>query len=153
MIRRAALITLAVAVAGGLMAASAGGATAAVPRTACARSAVVEIKAFTFRPASVRPAGSSTATLAAVNCTGRVQRASEVWFGRFARSGGGIPRGCAVLDPLPLPVRFPPHGTVSRRVTYLVPPSCTASRLIVTVDIDGQNGKVLAKGTAILRVI
>jgi hypothetical protein len=33
---------------------------------------VVAIKLFAFHPASVRPGGSSTATLVAVNCTARI---------------------------------------------------------------------------------
>lgn len=152
MIYRAALIALAIAVASGLMAASAGGAAAAVPRTACAKPAVVKVKSFHFHPASVRPGGSSTATLKAVNCTGQTQQGSEVWFGQFTRAGGALPSGCPVIDPFPLPVRFPPHHTVSTGVGYPVSPSCTASRLIVTVDIHGQNGTVLATGTAILKI-
>lgn len=152
MIRRAALITLAVAIAGGLMTASAGGATASVPGTACTRSAVVTIKSFAFHPASIRRGQSSPATLTAVNCTGRTQRATEIWFGKYTRPSGGLPRDCPVIDPLPVPVRFSPHGTASRHVTYLAPRGCMATRLVITVSIDGSSGKVLAGGTAVLRI-
>lgn len=117
MIGRAALIALAVAVAGGLTAASAGGAAAAVPRPACARPAVVKVESFGFHPASVRPGGSSTATLKAVNCTGRAQQDIEVWFVQFTQPGGGLPFTCPVIDPFELPVRFPPpHRFHGRRL-------------------------------------
>jgi hypothetical protein len=152
MIRRAVLIALAVAVAGGLMAASAGGAGAVVHRTACARHAVVRVKSFGFRPASVRPGGASTATVTAVNCTGRVQQGVEAWFAQFTRPGGGLPPGCPVMDPFLVPVRFPPHRAVSTGAGYQVWSSCTASRLIVTVDIDRQDGTVLATATASLKI-
>jgi hypothetical protein len=152
MIRRATLITLAAALAGGLMAASADGAAAAVPAATCAKPAVIAVKSFTFHPASVRAGGTSTATLIAVNCTARTRVTTENWFGRFSRPGGGFPKGCPVLDPLPVPARFAPHGTVTRHVTYLALRPCNATRLTITVDIDG-NGKLLAKGTAILKII
>ena len=152
MMRKAALIALAAAVAGGLTAASAG-AAAAVLRTACARPAVVGVKSFAFRPAKVRPGKASTATLTAVNCTGRTQHLIEAWFGQFTLPGGGVPPSCPVMDPIEFPVRFPPHHTVSTPFSALVLPSCTASRLTITVDIDDQNFNVLATGTAILKII
>jgi hypothetical protein len=34
-----------------------------------------------------------------------------------------------------------------------VPQSCTATQLIVTVTIDGNNGVVLARGQAVLNII
>ncbi len=153
MIRRTALIAFAVALTGGLTAAATGSATAAVtPSTACATSTVIEIESFAFHPAAVAPGGTSTATLTALNCTGQTQQTSEIWSGRFTGPAGGIPQGCPAIDPIALPVSFPPDGTVSTHVSYLVPPSCTASELVVTVDIDGQ-GRVLAHGTAVLRII
>lgn len=153
MIRRAALITLAVAVAGGLMVASASASTAAprTARTACATAAVIKIQSFTFRPSSVRPGQSSTATLTAVNCTAKTQQTGETWFGRFTRPGTAIPSGCPVIDPIVQSARFAPHGTVSTHLRYLVPANCTATRLVVTVNIDG-NGKLLATGSATLRI-
>ena len=154
MIRRAALIAFAVAIAGGLMAATTDGASAAVPNTACATSsAVVQIESFLFNPASVPPGGMSTATLTVLNCTGQPQVITETWFGRFTGSGTGIPSGCPVIDPLVMSAALPPYGTGSSHVTYLVPASCTASQLVITVDISGKNGVMLAQGTAVLLII
>jgi hypothetical protein len=139
------------AVAGGLMTATASNA-AATP-AACATSTVIEIAHFAFNPPAVPPGGSSTATLTALNCTGQTQQTSEVWSGRFAGPNPGIPPGCPVIDPVTLAASFPPHGTVSTSRTYLVPSSCTATQLIVSVNIDGKTGTVLAHGTAILEII
>jgi len=153
MIRKAALLASAIAIASGLMAATTGGATAAVPDTSCATSTVIEIQSFAFSPPSVPPGGSSTATLTALNCTAQTQQTSEIWSGRFTGPGVGIPPGCPAIDPLAMPVSFPPNGTVSTHITYLVPPSCTASQLVVTVTIDGRSGVVLARGTAVLMIV
>jgi hypothetical protein len=153
MFRKAMLIAFTAAVAGGLMASATGGAEAAVrPAVPCATSTVIQIESFAFHPAAVAPGGSSTATLAALNCTDQTQQTSEIWSGRFTGPSGAIPPGCPVIDPIALPVTFPPGGSVATSVTYLVPPSCTASELVVTVDIDGQ-GRVLAHGTAVLTII
>ncbi len=80
------------------------------------------------------------------------QHTSEVWFGRFAGPGTGIPPGCPVIDPISLPANFAPYGRVSSHVGYAVPQSCTATKLRVTVKID-KNGGVVAKKTAILKII
>jgi hypothetical protein len=153
MIRKTMLIVSAVAVAGGLMASATGAASAAVrPAVACVTSSPIQVEAFVFHPAAVPPGASSTATLTALNCTTQTLATSEIWSGRFTGPSTGIPVGCPAIDPIALPVTFPPGGSVATSVTYLVPPSCTASHLVVTVDIDAA-GKVLAQGTATLTII
>jgi hypothetical protein len=139
--------------AGGLTAAVGGGtATAATPAPVCAVSTVIEITHFAFNPPVIPPGQSSTATLTARNCTDQTQQTSEIWSGRFVNASGTLPPGCPVIDPISIPVNFPPLGTVSSSVGYTVPRSCTATQLIVTVDIDGKNGALLAKGTAVLQI-
>ena len=91
--------------------------------------------------------------MTAVNCTDKSQQTSQTWFGQWAGPGTGIPAGCPVIDPVALPVTFPANGTVSTSVTYSVPSSCTATQLTVTADIYGNNGVLLAHGTAILQII
>jgi len=153
MIRKTVLIASAVAVAGGLMASATGAASAAVrPMVACVTSSPITIESFAFHPAAVPPGASSTATLTALNCTNQTLATSEIWSGRFTGPSTGIPVGCPAIDPIALPVTFPPDGSVATNITYLVPPSCTASQLVVTVDIDAA-GKVLAQGTAVLTII
>jgi hypothetical protein len=153
MIRRATLIAFAIAIAGGLMAATTGGASAAVPSAACTTSsAVIEIESFAFNPASIPPGGMSTATLTALNCTGQPQVITELWYGRFTGPGAGIPPGCPAIDPLVMSAALLPHGTVSSHIAYLVPASCTASQLVITVDISGPSGGMLAQGTAVLTI-
>jgi hypothetical protein len=131
-----------------------GAAVAATPAQACAVSKVIEITHFAFNPPAVVPGGSSTATLTAQNCTDQAQQTTEIWSGRFVgTSAGTIPPGCPVIDPIAFGVDFPPLGAVSKSVGYSVPASCTATQLIVTADINGPNGVLLAEGTAVLQII
>ena len=141
--------------AGAFTAAATGGtAAAATPAQACADLTVIEITNFAFSPPAVPAGNSSTATLTALNCTNQTQQTSETWSGRFTGpSSGGIPAGCPAIDPIAFGVTFPPDGTVSHGVTYLVPAACTASELTVTADIYGANGHLLAEGTATLQIV
>jgi hypothetical protein len=150
-----ALAGVLIIMAGGFTAAAAGGtAAAAAPAQACAVSTVIEITSFAFSPPAVTPGNSSTATLTALNCTDQTQQTSETWSGRFTGpSSSGIPAGCPAIDPIAFGVTFPPDGTASRSVGYLVPASCTASELVVTADIHGTNGNLLAAGTATLQIV
>ena len=75
-----------------------------------------------------------------------------MWSGRFAGPGTAIPPGCPAIDPISLAANFASHGRVSTHVSYTVPQSCTATRLLVTVKID-KNGRMLARKTAILKII
>ncbi len=153
MSRKALLTPSMFIIAGGLTATIGNGTAAAAPAQACAVSTVIEITHFAFNPPAIPPGGSSTASLTALNCTGQPQTTGETWFGRFVRPSGGIPSGCPVIDPITYTTVFPPHGTVSASVTYTVPPSCTATQLIVTADITGKNGILLAQGTAVLEIV
>src|SRR5580698_2124447 len=151
MFRKALLAALMVIIGSGLTVTAASGTAAASP-SACPVSAVIEITSFAFNPPAVVPGRSSTATLTAVNCTDQSQQTSETWSGQWTGPSTGIPAGCPAIDPVALPVTFPPNGTVSTSVTYSVPSSCTATQLAVTVDIYGNNGVLLAHGTAILQI-
>jgi hypothetical protein len=141
-------------IAGGLTAAiGSGTAAAATPAQACAVSTVIEITNFAFHPPAIPPGQSSTAALTALNCTDQPQQTSEIWSGRFVGPSGAIPPGCPAIDPIAFAVDFPPNGAVSTSVRYSVPLSCTATQLIVTADIYGTNGVLLAQGTAVLEIV
>jgi hypothetical protein len=153
MFRKALLAALMVIIGSGLTVTAASGTAAASP-SACPVSAVIEITSFAFNPPAVVPGRSSTATLTAVNCTGQSQQTSETWSGQWTGpSTGTPPAGCPVIDPVALPVTFPPNGTVSTSITYSVPSACSATKLTVTSDIYGNNGVLLAHGTAVLQII
>jgi hypothetical protein len=153
MFRKALLAALMIIVGGGLTVTAVSGTAAASP-SACPVSAVIEITSFAFSPPTVVPGQSSTATLTAVNCTDLSQQTSETWSGQWsAPSTSAAPTGCPAIDPFALPVTFPPDGSVSTSETYSVPSSCTATQLIVTVDIRGIDGALLAHGTAVLQII
>jgi hypothetical protein len=153
MFRKALLAALMVIIGSGLTVTAASGTAAASP-SACPVSAVIEITSFAFNPPAVAPGHSSTATLTAVNCTDQSQQTSETWYGQWAGpSTGTLPAGCPVIDPVAVPVTFPPNGTVSTSITYSVPAACTATQLTVTADIYGNNGVLLAHGTAVLQII
>ena len=151
MFRKALLAALMIITGGGLTVTAVSG-TAVASTSACPVSAVIEIAHFAFNPATVSPGQSSTATLTAVNCTDQSQQTSETWSGRFVGLSTGIPPGCPVIDPIAFAVTFPPNGTVSTSETYLVPPSCTATQLIVTANIYGKSGELYAHGTATLNI-
>ncbi|HEY4455919.1 MAG TPA: hypothetical protein VGN81_16525 [Pseudonocardiaceae bacterium] len=112
---------------------------------------IVQITRFAFNPSSVSPGDSSTANLSARNCTSASQQTTATWFGRFIGASTGIPTGCPVLDPLPQPATFAPYGTFHSSVGYLVPASCTASQLQITVQIQ-QSGTVLAQQSTNLAI-
>ena len=130
----------------------------AVPANALATSQVptsctgtVQITRLDFTPPSVDPGGASTANLGLRNCTGSRQVTTATWFGRFIGATAGIPTGCPVYDPLPQQAPLDPYGRFRSSVGYLVPGSCTASRLQITVQIQ-QGGTVLAQQTANLAI-
>ncbi len=152
MFRRALLAGLMIITGSGLTVTAMSGAAVA-STSACSVSNVIEIAHFAFNPPVVSPGQSSTATLAALNCTDQSQQATEIWSGRFVGPSPGTPPGCPVIDPVAFAVTFPPNGTVSTDVTYSVPSSCTATQLIVTADIYGKDGVLFAHGTATLEII
>jgi hypothetical protein len=153
MFRKALLAALMIIVGSGLTVTAVSGTAAASP-SACPVSAVIWIASFAFNPSAVTPGHSSTATLTAVNCTDQSQQTSETWIGQWGGPiTGAPPAGCPIIDPVALPVTFPPNSTVITPMTYSVPLSCTATQLTVTVDIDGSNGALLAHGTAVLQII
>jgi|HubBroStandDraft_1064217.scaffolds.fasta_scaffold19322_2 hypothetical protein len=130
-----------------------GTASGATPAQACAVSTVIEVTNFAFNPSAIPPGQSSTATLTALNCTDQSQQTSEIWSGRYVDPSGTIPPGCPAIDPIAFGVTFPPLGAVSTSVGYSVPLSCTATQLMVTADIYGTNGVLLAQGTALLQIV
>ena len=115
-------------------------------------SQTIAITGLAFQPPAVAPGQTSQATLSAVNCTGVTQQASAEWLGRFVGTAPGIPAGCPAIDPLLLQMNFPPHGQLTGTVGYLVPGSCTATGLVVTVEIL-QSGKVVAQRSAELTIV
>jgi hypothetical protein len=117
----------------------------------CVSSQPIQITSLVFQPPVVAAGQTSQAILSAVNCTDVAQQASAEWLGRFVGSSP-IPPGCPVIDPILLPLNFPPHGQLTSSVGYLVPFSCTATELVVTVEIL-QNGKVVTQASAILRIV
>jgi hypothetical protein len=153
MLRRSLLVAAMVLVPAGLAAGPPSLAAASAPagHAPASCSGVIQITQLAFTPRAVTPGGTSTANLAARNCTGTSQQTTAIWLGTFG-SGGGIPPGCPAIDPLPLPANFAPHGHLRSSVSYLVPNGCTSSQLQVTVEIE-QGGTVLAERTADLTII
>lgn len=151
MVRHCLLTASAVLV---LLATSSGVATASTlpGRSHLSCTGVVQITRLAFDPSSVAPGDASTANVTARNCTGTSQQTTATWFGRFIGAGTGIPTGCPALDPLPQPTAFAPYGTIHASVGYLVPASCTAAQLQVTVQVQ-QNGTVLAQRSTDLAII
>jgi hypothetical protein len=113
----------------------------------------ISITSLAFVPPSIAAGSSSTATLAARNCTAQRQQVAATWVGRFvgSPSGPAIPPGCPAIDPLQTPLDFPPGASLTRSVTYLVFKGCTASALHLTVTIT-KAGQVLATRSADLEI-
>lgn len=127
--------------------------TPATAGTPCSTTTPIQIAALGFQPPSVHPGQTSTATAAVVNCTAQTQQASAQWMGRFvSASGTGFPAGCPVIDPILLPLTLAPFSSASSSVGYLVPASCTANELVVTVEIL-QQGKIVAQRSADLVIV
>lgn len=118
----------------------------------CSSSQTIQIVGLQFQPPSVAPGGTSQATASLLNCTAQQQKASAQWLGRWVDSSGTLPPGCPVIDPLVLGVNLAPHSLVSATVGYLVPGSCTATALVVTVEVL-QNGAIVAQRSARLQII
>lgn len=132
-------------------------ATAATPATsarpmACVTAGKVKITSLAFVPSAVVPGQSSTATLHARNCTAQTLQTTTDWSAQLTGSGGGVPAGCPVIDPVSRPATFPPNGTISIAAAYLVPSGCTATALHLTVKVVGSGGVVLATGSATLTI-
>jgi hypothetical protein len=78
MLRRlSALVTASTALAAAAVVTAGGTAAADTPPAGC--SSVVRVDGFAFDPPAVAPGGTSTATLAATNCTGSDLVLSELW--------------------------------------------------------------------------
>jgi hypothetical protein len=132
-------------------AAGAAQAPAAAP-AACATSQTIQITSLAFQPPAVAPGGTSQATASLLNCTAQQQKASAEWLGSWVSATGAFPPGCPAIDPLLLGVTLAPHAQATSTVGYLVPSSCTAAALVVTVKII-QNGTVIAQRSATLEII
>lgn len=149
----AALLTasasLAVA-AGTASAAASGGGASPAP---CTTASPIAIDGFAFSPAIVARGQSSTATLAAHNCTALTQVVSETWYGKYIGSGTGIPAGCPVIDPFVRSVTFAPFASVSTGTRYSTFASCTASALQITVKLANSSGVALGQATATLTIV
>lgn len=132
-------------------AAAANASAAQVPATAaawCSSAQTIQISSLTFQPPAVRPGQISAATASVVNCTAQTQQASVQWYGHFVSSTGTtIPAGCPALDPVGFPLTLAPFSSASSSLRYLVPSSCTANGLVVTVSVI-QQGKVVAQRSA-----
>jgi hypothetical protein len=160
MLRRSLLTAAMVLVSAGLAAAPAGIAAASVPAASVPASqpaprcsGVIQITHLAFTPPAVTPGQIATANVVARNCTGTSQQASVFWLERFTGPGSGIPPGCPAIDPLPpRPVTFAPHGQVQSASGTLVPPGCTATQLLATVEFL-QGATVLTQRTAYLTII
>lgn len=118
----------------------------------CSSSQTIQIVDLQFQPPAVAPGGTSDATVTLLNCTAQQQQASVEWLGRWVSAGGGFPPGCPAIDPLLLAVDLAPHALASATVGYLVPGTCTATALVVTVKVL-QNGAVVAQRSAALQII
>ena len=135
------------------VAAAATAPTAPAPApAACTSAQIIKITQLAFHPPAVAPGQIATAVLSAVNCTNQTQQTSATWSGRFLGASTGIPAGCPAIDPLALPMNFAPHAQLTGSVGYLVPASCTATDLQVTVLIYKQ-GVLLAQRSADLPII
>ena len=154
MLRRSLLVAALALAPAALAAAPVAVAAAGGPpsRASASCSGEIQVTRLAFTPPAVPPGQTGTANLAARNCTGTGQQTTAVWLGRFVGPSGGIPPGCPAIDPLPQSASFAPHGAFRSSVGYLVPPTCTASKLQITVEFE-QDGTVLAQRTADLAII
>lgn len=146
------LACLAACLAAGTAASAAQALTSAATPAACATTQTIQISSLVFQPPSVAPGGTSQAIATLLNCTAVTQKAATQWAGRFVNASTSFPPGCPVIDPIQIPVTLAPHATASATVGYLVPGSCTATALIVTVEVL-QNGTVVAQRSAQLQII
>jgi hypothetical protein len=112
----------------------------------------IDIVHMAFRPNPVSPEQSSTVHLVAKNCTSTRQNTSVMWTGRFVGSSSTPPAGCPIIDPVSMPVSFPPLATRRAEIGYLVPGGCTARGLQVTATFR-EAGGVVAQRTATLHIV
>jgi hypothetical protein len=148
MVRRYARVAAVLAGAG--LASAGTAALVAQPAAAagpCTTAQTIQIADLSFHPPAVLPGQTSDAVATLVNCTDQTQSARAQWEGRFVDPSGNFPPGCPVIDPISLPVSLPPLGSQSSTVGYLVPASCEATGLVVTVQVI-QNGVVVAQRSA-----
>lgn len=143
---------LAASLAAGTTASAAQASASAAAPAACATTQTIQISSLFFQPPSVAPGGTSEATATLLNCTAVTQKAATQWVGRFVNASGSFPPGCPVIDPIQIPVTLAPRSAASATVGYLVPGSCTATALIVTVEVL-QNGTVVDQRSAQLQII
>lgn len=152
--RVASVVLTCAAAASGLAATSASAAQApATTGAVCSTTQTIQLAGLIFQPPSVHPGQVSTATATAVNCTAQTQQASVQWYGRFiGATGTPFPAGCPALDPVGFPLTLAPFSSASASLGYLVPSSCTADGLVVTVSVI-QQGKVVAQRSAELFIV
>lgn len=135
------------------LAVGAAASAAQAPAAGCATSSqTIQIVGLQFQPPAVAPGATSEATASLLNCTATQQKASTEWLGRWVSASGTFPPGCPVIDPLILGVTLAPHAAGSATVGYLVPAGCTATALIVTVEVL-QNGVIVSQRSAQLQII
>ncbi|WP_225846625.1 hypothetical protein [Streptomyces sp. HPF1205] len=149
---RTTFACLAAAAAAALVAPGQASAATAPPTpapAACASVGGVAVGPLTLTPPEVRPGQFSTASLPLTDCGDTPQTVGVMSYGIWLSAAStGIPAGCPAIDPLVRQVVLAPHQTVSTATTYLVPASCTADVLRVTMQISGQDGTLLARRTA-----
>ena len=139
-----------IAVLGAATLATAAPAGAIGSSTAC--TGVIKIARMAFRPPAVAPGNSSTVHVLAVNCTDRNHSTTVTWLGRFIGTGGQVPQGCPIIDPVSEAANFVPHGSFAGKLTYLVPAGCTATVLRVTARFS-EGGAILTQRSANLTII
>jgi hypothetical protein len=155
-LRPIAVTAMAAALAGSPGWAAAATATAGAAPAFPSCTGIIKITQLAFTPPAVSPGQLATANLVARNCTAQSQSASVIWLEQFtgpSGPAGGIPPGCPAIDPLPpQPVTFAPFGRYTAASQTLVPPSCTATGLQLTVRFYAPNGTTLAQRTATLTI-
>lgn len=117
----------------------------------CSTSQTLTISSLAFQPPAIFPGQNSVLTATIVNCSALPQQASVEWLGHYVGSTTGQPLGCPVIDPLLESLSMSPGSVAMSSVDYLVPGGCTASELVVTVEIL-QQGQVVAQRSAQLGI-
>jgi hypothetical protein len=104
----------------------------------------LRIVRFAWVPDRIYGGDSSTAWVAAENCTGQTLELTRTVYGEQ------IPP-CPTIDPLAAPVTIEPHGRYVAKALRLVAPDCTGVEVLV-VAFAGADGTILASATATLHI-
>ncbi len=127
-------------------------ATVPAAATPAACTGTVQIVSLAFSPPSVPAGQSSVAQLTARNCTDQALAVSVTWTAQLIWPAGGIPPGCAVIDPLLRPATIPANGQLDTGQGYTVFSQCQATTVRVTARIGAADGTPLASQSADLTI-